>query len=267
MNGTGNWISVGDLAGGFAQESNILSPSYGLVGKTIDLAFDDGTAWQVRITLEAGRQFVDFENELQKEARITSLRDSLYFIDFLVSEKSMTLIVDYETGSALIIEGGLPSAEEISGGLLARAKVGLPLTAVKVSFRRARVAGKYGQFGFPRTSELVGKRIRYQYSVTELYEHIYLNDMLYTWHCLNGVEAGLADTDLCHYFKIRDSLYLFVWQEKVVPTLGIILVDLERFKTDGKIFGNMDFLDDNISNFAVGAIADFVNFTQPSNLE
>ena len=73
------------------------------------------------------------------------------------------------------------------------------------------------------TDALVGKRVQYVYSQTEAYEHIYLNENLYTWQCLRGSEAGLADTDRCHYRRIADELYLFVWREKVVPTLGVVL--------------------------------------------
>jgi hypothetical protein len=260
---TGNWISVGDLAEGFARESNILLPSHDLAGTALDLVFEDGTTWAASIALEGDRQFISLPNGPRAEVRVTSLREALYFVDYVAEGKSVTVIADLAAGVALQREGRLPAAEEASVSLLARAKARLPLTAVKASFRQARLAGTHGAFGFPRTSELVGKRIRYRYSPTEMYEHIYLNDSAYTWHCLSGVEAGLADTDLCHYFKLREELYLFVWQEKIVPTLGVITVDLARGKTDGKIFGNTGFMDENVSNFAVGALASFVNFTPP----
>lgn len=73
------------------------------------------------------------------------------------------------------------------------------------------------------------------------FEHIYLNEKLYTWHCMAGIEKGLADTDRCHYYKIAGSgtgsdagLYLFIWREKIIPTLGMVLVDFSRMKTTGK---------------------------------
>jgi hypothetical protein len=134
------------------------------------------------------------------------------------------------------------------------------------------VAGCYlgrgkGEFGFPRTTELVGKRIRYRYSTTELYEHIYLNPSFYSWHCLSGVEAGLCDTDFCHYIKLREELYLFVWQEKIVPTLGVVTIDLVRGKTDGKIFGYAGYDFGARSNFPVGAFVEFVNFTETTIMD
>ena len=38
--------------------------------------------------------------------------------------------------------------------------------------------------------------------------------------CLDGVEKGLADVDRCHYVQVAEDLYLFVWREKIIPTLG-----------------------------------------------
>ena len=80
--------------------------------------------------------------------------------------------------------------------------------------------------------------MEYTYSPTERYEHIYLNEEFYTWHCLLGSEKGLADTDRCHYLKLGDDLYLFVWREKIVPTLGAVVVDFQAMRTMGKIFGH-----------------------------
>jgi hypothetical protein len=87
------------------------------------------------------------------------------------------------------------------------------------------------------TDDLVGKRVQYVYSQTEVYEHIYLNQHLYTWQCLRGAEQGLADTDRCHHRLIADDLYLFVWREKVIPTLGVVLVDLSAMRSNGMLFG------------------------------
>ncbi|MBX4313659.1 hypothetical protein K4G94_22820, partial [Mycobacterium tuberculosis] len=82
---------------------------------------------------------------------------------------------------------------------------------------------------------------------------IYLNDNFYAWQCLDGVEKGLADVDRCHYVQVAEDLYLFVWREKIIPTLGVILIDLQQMRTDGKIMGypGSDF--GALSNFPVGA--------------
>ena len=86
------------------------------------------------------------------------------------------------------------------------------------------------------TDELVGKRVQYVYSETEAYEHIYLNQDP-TRGSASGAEQGLADTDRCHYRKLGEELYLFVWREKVIPTLGVVLVDWRAKRSNGKLFG------------------------------
>lgn len=263
MTDSAQWISVGDLADGFAPESNTLPPSYDLAGKRLGLTYEDGAAGELNIKQEGDAQFIAPSSEARVPVRVTSLRKGLYFIDYVTADESVTVLADLVSGTALRTDATLPTADEAAASLLTRAANGQPLTAVKTLFRPARVAGSEGAFGFPRTSELVGKRIRYHYSPTEVYEHIYLNDNFYTWHCLSGVEKGLADTDLCHYFKLRDELYLFIWQEKIVPTLGVITVDLARSKTDGKVFGYAGFEQGNFANFAVGAVANVANYTPP----
>jgi hypothetical protein len=214
------WIPVGELADGFSPESNILPQGYDLAGQTIELDFEDGGA---RILRQDAVQYIQLEDGSTPEVRITSLREGLYFIDYLpvhAPRGSVTLLLDVASGAALEIEGTMPPSDEAARGPFTRVQVNESLTAVGAVFRAGRVAGSEVEFGFPRTTELVGKRIRYRYSTTELYEHIYLNPSFYSWHCLTGVEAGLCDTDFCHYIKLREELYLFVWQEKIVPTWG-----------------------------------------------
>ncbi len=109
----------------------------------------------------------------------------------------------------------------------------MPLTAVEARFVFARLDAQPGPLpGF--TDALIGMRDQYTYSPTERYEHIYLNNNLYAWQCLD-VEKGLADVDRCHYVQVAEDLYLFVWREKIIPTLGVILIDLQQMRTDGKI--------------------------------
>ncbi len=108
--------------------------------------------------------------------------------------------------------------------------------------------------------------MEYTYSTTERYEHIYLNEHFYTWHCLLGSEKGLADTDRCHYLKLGDVLYLFVWREKIIPPWGAVVVDFQAMRTMGKIFGHAQGAgsrDDasEVVDFRVGARARLLNVT------
>lgn len=262
MSAAANWISVGDLGQGFATDSNTLPPCHDFSGKSLELLFEDGSSWNANIDLDGNQQIINLPNGLRTNVRVTSLCEGVYFVDYITDNQAVSLVADMVSGRALQLQGKLPAREEASVVLQERAAAGLALTTVSVVFRNARIDGGGHGFGFPRTKELLGKHVRYRYSPTEVYEHLYLNETFYTWHCLKGVEAGLADTDLCHYFKLRDNLYLFVWQEKVVPTLGVVLLDLARGKTDGKIFGKADFVDGEFSNFKIGAFVEAINSSQ-----
>jgi hypothetical protein len=94
---------------------------------------------------------------------------------------------------------------------------------------------------------------------------VYLNRDFYTWHCLSGAEwkegVGLTDTDRCYHRKIGESLYLFVWREKIIPTLGAVVIDLAEMRTSGKIYGYQGKGFEKVTNFPVGARARILNET------
>ncbi|MFB4109944.1 MoaF C-terminal domain-containing protein, partial [Klebsiella pneumoniae] len=54
----------------------------------------------------------------------------------------------------------------------------------------------------------------------------------------------------------------FVWREKIIPTLGVILIDLQLMRTDGKIMGYQGSDFGALSNFPVGASAKILNVTR-----
>jgi hypothetical protein len=154
--------------------------------------------------------------------------------------------------------------EQTRRDLYSRVQVADELTGVKATFLQGSIDKTHSEETpcHQLSAELVGKRVLYIYSGTEAYEHIYLNENLYTWQCLKGLEKGLRDTDRCHYYKIAEALYLFVWREKIIPTLGVVMVDLRKLKTTGKIFGYDESNFEKLSNFPVGAFAKVLNHTQ-----
>ncbi|MDR8377715.1 molybdenum cofactor biosynthesis protein F, partial [Acinetobacter baumannii] len=62
--------------------------------------------------------------------------------------------------------------------------------------------------------------------------------------------------------QVAEDLYLFVWREKIIPTLGVILIDLQQMRTDGKIMGYQGSDFGALSNFPVGASAKILNVTR-----
>lgn len=257
------WIPVGALGDAFLPENNCLPPISDLAGRSFNLYFEDG--WIIE------HRFIDGDSlswrliEGESDSRqgderyvATRLREDIYFVDFIkCGERATTvsLVMDLRRNVFIAVIGELPVAEESLTPFITRIAQDKELTSVNAVFRRGTINSPLtGDVVLPEvTRDLLGKRVEYRYSRLENYEHIYLNDRYYTWRCIEGSEKGLTDTDACHYYKIDDNLYLFVWREKIVPTLGVIMVDLDAMKTTGKIAGYEANDFGRVRNFTVGA--------------
>lgn len=266
------WISVGDLAHAFAPDSNSLPISPELAGTSLDLYVADGriirhhfeTAEHLTWTVTAGP---DAGRTAGEDYFATKIREGIYFVDFvkhLERATCVSLVLDLDQRIFTAVVGVLPGEAEARKDLLSRVGSGLDLTSVTATFHHGSIDGprRADAPNHGVTDELVDKRVEYTYSPTERYEHIYLNENFYAWQCLLGAEKGLADVDRCHYIKIADALYLFVWREKIVPTLGVVVTDLREMRSNGKIFGYQGNDFGTLSNFRVGSKARLLNVTQ-----
>lgn len=262
-----DWISVADLEKGFATESFALDHTAALSGQSFELHDEAG---RVR-NLHIAEDHLSLDGGSHAVFRVTSLRDGIYFLDWLdastTPETSYSLVLDTVTKSYTQVIGKMPGFEEINEGLYFRALKNKALTYVDVEISHGSLDSPYKPDACPHesTTELVGIRNIYRYSPTEVYEHTYLNPHFYTWQCLKGVEQGLCDTDLCHYYKIAEKLYLFIWQEKIVPTLGVIMIDEVAHRSDGKICGLGDTQEAPLSNFPVASYCERLNTAEYPN--
>ncbi|KAA9394920.1 molybdenum cofactor biosynthesis protein F [Kocuria coralli] len=251
---TESFIPVGALGHGFAPEAEILEPVTDLAGRTFTTDIE-GLA-----SLVIGDGVASWGENRDVPVRVTSVRPRIYLVDGVVDAVSTSFVLDTEAGLITVVEGELPDAETRAESAYTRVQRGDEPTGVVARFTHGYLDGSSAPVHAP-TTELVGLRNHYRYSPTESYEHVYLTPTLYTWHCIEGVERDLADTDACHHIGIDEKLTLFVWREKIVPTLGLILIDLDAMRTDGKIFGNDGFDADSLANFPVGATAAILNTT------
>ncbi len=265
------WISVGALGDAFAPDNHCLQASAGLLGRCLTLHFADGaviehhfeSAEQLRWSVVEGAERAEGRRE---HYQATTIRDGIYFVDFIKGGERATtvsLVLDLKRNIFTAVTGQLPTQADAEIPFLRRIARHMELTAVGAAFAHGAIDAPFAA-ATPRhqpSRELVDKRVQYTYSPHEVYEHIYLNEHYYTWHCLQGSEQGLNDTDACACYRIDEALYLFVWREKIIPTLGVIMVDLERMKTTGKIFGyeGQDF--GPVRNFPVGAHCAILNQT------
>ncbi|MGC5698951.1 molybdenum cofactor biosynthesis F family protein [Pseudomonas sp. NFXW11] len=262
MNSQPEWITVGALADGFAHDNHILEATDQLAGRSLTLHFDNG--WQIEHHFASSSLSWNLLGEsasAELPYRATSVRPGIVLVDFLKQEQgqthSVSLILDLERQCFTAVIGQMPSRAEASVDLFSRALAGGELTSVKAQFLHGGIdrPSRAETPAHAPTDELIGLRKQYVYSASEAYEHYYLNANFYSWQCLRGVEQGLADTDRCHYYKIAEQLYLFVWREKIIPTLGLVLIDLKAGRSDGKIFGYQGSDFSQAANFPVGAQA------------
>lgn len=221
------------------------------------LRLEDGSALDYHFQSDA--RLTDGTGRV-RSYRATEIRPGFLFVDLLLSERrasTISLVLDLDRGVCTALDATLPEQAEAMVPLLERVASGTELTSVRARLLSGAINAPFGPGAVRHTPtrELVGRRIEYSYGRSERYEHVYLNEQFYTWHCLSGSEQGLADTDRCHYLKIADRLYLFVWREKIVPTLGVVIVDLQQMRTTGKIFGYRDLDFGDPVNFPVGARA------------
>jgi len=255
------WISVGELGDAFGADadSHTLPPSHRLAGKRMTLRFEDGSA--VDYHFQSAAELVRAQGRVESY-RAAEIRPGILFVDLIASDRraaTISLVLDLDRGICTGLEATLPMETEAKVPLLERIGQGGELTCVKAKFLSGAIDAPFEHAAARHTDtrELIGKRIEYTYGRSERYEHVYLNERFYTWHCLAGSEQGLADTDRCRYLRVAERLYLFVWREKIVPTLGAVVVDLEQMKTTGKIFGYRGFDFGTVENFPVGARARF----------
>lgn len=282
------WISVGQLSEAFHSDSYVAEPTSDLVGRTLTLSLEDGRSislmfdspgllrWTVPESLvgetlpahaRPASALPGAGGPTNQSYRAVRVREALYFVDFVWSEMratSVSLVLDLSQRAATILIGTLPDAAEARRPLSERISSGDELTGVSAIFLSAAIGTSFAQTSarhLPST-DLVGRRVEYTYGANERYEHIYLNPSFYTWHCLAGSEKGLADTDRCHHLKVAEDLYLFVWREKIVPTLGVVMVDFAAMRTAGKILGYSGDIGSTLANFPVGAHARVLNITR-----
>jgi hypothetical protein len=265
------WIDLGEW--GKRMDEFKLPPSAELSGKELKLRFASGDQ-TVKYTFHDDKSLTwetsgslpiaPTNREAYEAIRVAP---ETYFVDFISSKKASTstsLILDLNTRKATVVTAIAPAKNELNFSFFSKLGKGVDLSATKVDIQHALINPTSANEPVPIheiTSELVGKRIRYTYGRDRVYEHIYLNERFYTWHCLVGPEQGLADTEVCNYFKISPDVYLFTWSEKIMPTFGLVMINLKEMRSNGKTFG-LDITSGAYINFTMGAKAEFLNETK-----
>lgn len=238
---TERWLPLDGLAPGF--DEHRLPATDVLAGREVPLAFDGGATVRYRFADDGALDWNAADGGSGREAYTAiEVADGVVLVDLVRSgdqRESVTLVLDLDARRATAVTSRL--GPHVAGR-----------AAVTQAFRPAVIGDAAAPGPGPaheRSLDLVGRRVLYTYSSRHAYEHVYLDGHWFTWHCLAGPERGQADTDACSTYRIGDDLYLFAWREKVIPCAAVVVVDLHRLRSTGKLFG------------ATGDGAGTVNFT------
>lgn len=261
------WTQISGIAVGLDEQR--LPSSDALAGRKVALHSSNGPAILLDFSDETTLRWEQSGSAGNETYDAVEIAPSLFVAGFCHradSRLSTTFALDLEQGRATRVLGRLPSVAEADTSMLSRVHAGEGLSPVRVEFDQWDIESDEGSDPpsgpvHARTEDLVGKRLLYVYGDGGVYEHIYLNDKMFTWHCRKGPEAGLADTERCDFFRVRPDVYLFSWREKVIPTLGVVLVNTETMRSNGFITG-IDTRSGEVSHFPVGARGSLVNMTE-----
>ncbi|MBN1191005.1 MAG: MoaF N-terminal domain-containing protein [Dehalococcoidales bacterium] len=264
-----NWIDLEDWGKGMSEFR--LPRSNELTGIELNLHFAAGDSMLCKFHNESTLSWESPESSDKEQPEIETyeairVASDIFFVDFVRSKQpgiSISMALDLKSGKTTVIQAILPDRTEACRDFLDRVGKGIDLSTIKIEIKQACVNPLLPDIpvkSHERTSELVGKRMKYTYSNNHIYEHIYLNERLFTWHCLAGLERGLADTEICDYFKIVPDIYLFIWCEKVMPTFGAVLINFKEMRSNGKSFG-LDIRSGRYINFTMGAYVEAIGQT------
>lgn len=232
--------------------TNGIARSDRLAGLNLEVTFDGGR--KVNYAFVDSERLTWVEGDTSGEARYAAreVLDGVMLVDYRSADRpkqAVVLVVDMPreivtSVTSTVGDGEIAVTEVVEHGALPGAKAG---------------------DRHERTGAMVGKRVQYIYDADHAYEHIYLNDSTYSWHCLAGAEKGQADTEPTLAYEIRQDVYLFTWRERVVPCDGIVIIDWVNERLNGRIFG-FDTAEQAYNSIQMGAKAVHLNLTRHAEL-
>ncbi|MEU4233253.1 MoaF C-terminal domain-containing protein [Nonomuraea sp. NPDC026600] len=262
------WESPEDLpllTVGISQQTQYRPPFVGdLSGRTLNLV--DTVGSQMSCSFESAHQLHRTLAGVTTagEYDATLVRPGIYLVDIL------TTAVNHEGAVA-----GLPVNEtwalDLNSGL-----VTIVTSYVHDRLNNTRWVRSVDEHWFvngvrpgahPRSAGMVGKRVMWQYSDTDRYDHIYMNSHNFAWQCIAGIEKGLTELDRTRAYEVAADLYFFGWSEHVQPVESMLFVDLAAMRTYGRMFG-WEARTEEILHHQFGAIGSLLNVTtHPESLQ
>lgn len=223
---TSTWLPLDGLEPGFDEYKQ--TPTDALSGTVLEAAFTDGSVLRYDFIDADAVQWSSGDQQHTDTYEAQLVDDGLYLVNIHHQHDpavATAVIFDVEGGHVLHVASFVGPLDQRP-------------TVITQEFRVGTLAGvqPVGDPPAPST-DLIGRRMLWEYSKVHAYEHVYVSPQWYTFQCLAGPEAGLADTDASTYYKVRKGIYLFAWREKVIPCAAVTIADHREFRSHGALFG------------------------------
>ena len=218
-------------------------PSNALFGQSVTLN-SAGASCKLRFGNAGGGVFEPDHGPLVAgSTTVFEVRPDRFFIDVTPDNQeqgSICAFLDRIAGRGIALRMEFPDPVAAATPLQARFAAHGRLSAVGRTVWNGPVdagsAGGAGE-GFLQSTALVGLWQRHVYSDTHVYDHMHLNAGRYCWYCHAGPDQGLGDCEESQCFALGEDLFLFCWQEKLMPCAGIMVEDHAAGRSVGRIAG------------------------------
>jgi len=204
--------------------------TFKLAGRTVTLVRKDGTG-RFRHSFDEQEVTVEALEGERAGLRFTTsyeafeMAPDVYFVTYLASEKdSVAMALDLAKGVVTAVMGEMKEDGIVS-----------TVVAARVEEIVSEEAASYHQ-----PFSLGGTRLLNTYAHNVAYEHIYLTGVYETWLGVKGPQAGQADTEEYHAFKIADGLYLLYWNEGVLTAQMTFLFNFLVGRCVAELFARVD---------------------------
>jgi len=173
------------------------------------------------------------------------LAPDIFFVTYLAGPlRSVAMALDLGKGVATVVMG-----EMTEKGIVSR------IGASRVE----EIAGEESP-GYHPPCSLGGTRFLNTYAHNVAYEHIYLTGVYETWLGVQGPQAGQADTEEYHAFKIDDGLYLLYWNEGVLTAQMTFLFNFFAGNCVAELFARVD---GDVVHSTIGATTKLIHTKLP----
>jgi hypothetical protein len=219
--------------------------SYALDGATLTLAVRGAPA-RYRHEFSCDELTVEDLNAVACEAsRVTTfyeafeLAPNIFFVSYLAGPlQSVAMALDLVKGVATVVMGEMTADGVVSSVSASR---------VEELEGQTGCPGCAGETGAPGAEppyhppfNLGGTRFLNTYAHNVAYEHIYLTGVYETWMGVRGPQAGQADTEEYHAFKIADGVYLLYWNEGVLTAQMTFLFNFFAGNCVAELFARVE---------------------------